>query len=109
MGNTFEQSNFGRVVLCDLCNADHTFTKAAGGFLFQSKGVCPTCAPKFEESIKKYNEEEYIKARAKEGETFSDFIYRIRQEQTGTPDAIFTIQSFDNPQDAFDAMFPKKG
>ena len=66
-------------VLCDLCNADYLHDDMKGGYMFLSKAVCPKCGPKFEESAKSYNEEKYIGERAKEGETFRDFVYRIRE------------------------------
>jgi uncharacterized Zn ribbon protein len=65
-------------VLCDQCNKDYTTSDEKGGFLFNSNAVCPDCAPKFEESAKAYKEEHYIRARAKEGESFGDFVRRIR-------------------------------
>lgn len=65
-------------ILCDLCNKDYTESDAKGGFLFTSNAVCPDCAPKFEESAKELGEEHYIRARAKEGESFGDFVRRIR-------------------------------
>jgi len=68
----------GDDVNCDLCNEDYTNSDAKGGFLFLSKAVCPKCAPEFEESAKKYNEQKYIRKRAREGESFRDFVYRIR-------------------------------
>lgn len=82
--------NHGPVVICDLCNEDYTDRDDKGGFLFGSKAVCPGCGPKFEKEVKKYQEEEYIRDRAKEGESFKEFVYRLR----GGKDAITTITSF---------------
>lgn len=73
--------DIGDTVLCDQCNDDFTEepqSKETGGFLFGSHGVCPHCAPEMLKSIKSYNEEGYIKAYAREGETFKDFILRMR-------------------------------
>lgn len=67
-----------REVICDFCSADYTASNETGGMLFQSKGVCPKCLPRFEESVKRYGEEEYIRSRAREGETFREFIHRVR-------------------------------
>ena len=70
----------GDEVLCDLCNEGYEDSDEKGGFLFSSNAVCPKCAPRFEKSAKEHGEEQYIKARAKDGETFRDFVYRIRRE-----------------------------
>jgi hypothetical protein len=75
---TITEYDIGDTVVCDLCNEDFTSSTETGGFLFSSKGVCPHCAPKFEESARKYREEKYIRNRARKGETFKDFILRIR-------------------------------
>jgi len=77
-GFTVVTINPGKIVLCDLCNKDYTDSEEKGGFLFSGKAVCPDCAPRFMEDVKKYHEEKYIKAIANEGESFRDFVYRIR-------------------------------
>lgn len=69
----------GDTVLCDLCNEDYTNSDQPGGFLFSGKAVCPECAPDFMKSVVKYKEEKFIKAVAKPGESFRDFVYRIRR------------------------------
>jgi hypothetical protein len=66
------------IIVCDFCSADHSDTSTQGGLLFMSKGICPACVPKLEEDVKKYGEEHFIRARALPGETFKDFIIRIR-------------------------------
>lgn len=70
--------DIGDYVCCDLCSENYTNSDEMGGFLFQSKGVCPKCAPKFLASVKSYNEESFIRDRARPGETFKAFIVRIR-------------------------------
>lgn len=70
--------DIGDNVCCDLCSANYTNSEEKGGFLFQSKGVCPKCAPKFKASIIEYGEEEFVRAIAEDGETFKAFILRIR-------------------------------
>jgi hypothetical protein len=79
-GKVMKISTFGigDHVCCDLCNKDFSSSKEEGGFIFSSKGVCPDCAPRFEEDAKRYGEERYIVARANPGESFHDFIMRIR-------------------------------
>lgn len=71
--------HMGDVVLCDECNKDYTLSDDKGGLLFGSHGVCPKCAPAMEKSAKRYGETHFILSRAKEGETFRDFIYRVRR------------------------------
>lgn len=70
----------GDAVICDLCGADHTAPapSAEGGITFGSRACCPECAPKIEADAKKYGEEEYIGERARPGETFRDFVFRLR-------------------------------
>jgi hypothetical protein len=71
----------GDTVLCDICDEDYTNdNKTIGGFLFSGKAVCPKCAPRVMESIKKYGEERFIKAIANENETFRNFVYRMRKQ-----------------------------
>ena len=69
----------GDTVLCDLCNEDYTNSDQPGGFLFSGKAVCPKCAPGFMKSVRGCRETRFIKATAKEGESFKDFVYRIRR------------------------------
>lgn len=69
----------GEHVNCDLCNEEYMDSDEKGGFLFSSNAVCPKCAPRVEESAKKYNEEKYILMRAKPDESFRDFVYRLRE------------------------------
>lgn len=75
---TGEPVDIGDIVVCDFCNKDYTDSAEPGGFLFGSKGVCPACAPKMLESIQRYQEESYIRERANDGESFKDFIVRMR-------------------------------
>lgn len=70
--------DIGNLVLCDICDKDYTLDDAVGGFIFQSKGVCPDCVPRFLASVKKYGEEKFIRAKAQEGEPFREFIIRMR-------------------------------
>lgn len=85
-----ETFDIGDHVECDLCSEDFTNSDAKGGYLFLSKGVCPTCAPGFLADIQRYNEERYVKARAEPGETFKAFIMRVRNGNNTV-----TIRSFD--------------
>ena len=77
---TILHMNPGKVVLCDLCNKDYTESEQKGGFLFNSTAVCPDCQDEFLASVKRFHEEEYIRAYATPDESFRDFVYRIRGE-----------------------------
>jgi len=68
----------GDKVFCDLCGKEYTDDNSKGGFLFGSKAVCPDCADDFMRTIKIYREEDYIRDKAHEDETFRDFVYRMR-------------------------------
>ena len=63
-----------RKVLCDDCGKDYSNSYLIGGLLFQSKAICPDCAPKWEADAKKYEEEYLIKARCPSNKAFSDWV-----------------------------------
>jgi hypothetical protein len=69
----------GNSVFCDLCNKDYTLLEDTGGFLFQSKAVCPDCSERFLETVKMYNEERFIKGYCPDDMSFSDWIRSIRE------------------------------
>lgn len=73
-----ETFDIGDEVIYDLCSKDFTHSDACGGFLFGGKGVCPDCADDFMVNVKKYNEEQYIKATCPPDKTFKQFILDIR-------------------------------
>jgi hypothetical protein len=68
----------GRAVVCDLCDGDWTDRPESGGFLFQSKGVCPDCAPKFMADLIRYSEQNFIRGECPKGQSFADWIRHIR-------------------------------
>ena len=69
-------SDIGRTVICDFCNEDFTNSDALGGFIFQSKAVCPNCEPEFMKRVVKYHEEKFIRARNNivNRVSFADFV-----------------------------------
>jgi len=71
----------GPHVNCDFCNEEYMDSDECGGILFESKAVCPKCAPQCEMMAKKYKEERFIFDRAKPDEKFKDFVYRIREKE----------------------------
>lgn len=87
--------NAGHSVQCDICGEDFTESQSFGGFVFGSKAYCPTCARAGESTIREFHEEHLIRARARQDETFGDFVRRYRLETYGSEDAIITITAFD--------------
>ena len=76
--NPGEAQPIGRIVVCDICDEDWTDRPESGGFVFESKGVCPDCAPRFMKSVEGYGETQYIRARCQAGQSFADFIRSYR-------------------------------
>lgn len=84
----------GRTVLCDDCNEDFTDRADSGGIVFQSKGLCPVCAPIWISRAEEYNETYAIKARCPNGVSFADFIREYRG-----PNAAVTITTADSVEE----------
>lgn len=76
--NPNQEIDVGRLVYCDDCGNDYTDSDDVGGILFQSKALCPGCAPQWRKGAIKHGEEKYIRAIAEPGETFADFARRMR-------------------------------
>lgn len=70
--------DLGDKVICDTCGTDFTLRTDAGGFIFESKGICPDCAPRFLKTVKLYEEEHFIKCMALPTVPFRDFILWYR-------------------------------
>jgi hypothetical protein len=73
-----EKIDIGDTVLCDLCNEDFTNSKVCGGYIFETKAVCPNCAERFMISIKRYNETRFIKSYCPDNMPFADFVRHYR-------------------------------
>ena len=71
--------DIGDTVLCDCCNKNWTGSDKSGGFIFGSYAYAPCCAETMMENIKKYDEEQYIRARCAEGESFWRFVLNYRK------------------------------
>ena len=73
-----------RMVICDLCNANHTDTDDVGGVLLGGKAVCPACAAKYADAIA-IDEAEHpeMVRHAGESEKFGDFVRAIRGPGNG--------------------------
>lgn len=85
----------GNSVICDFCGEDWTGRPETGGFLFQSKAVCPDCAKRMLPNIKQYNEEHFIRARCPEGASFYNWVLSL----TKGPRVIKTITIDDKAED----------
>lgn len=77
LGFSIIRMDAGDTVLCDGCNEDMTDSPKVGGVLLQRSAFCPDCAPRIIKSAAKYNEERFL-TYPKEGETFYNFVLRIR-------------------------------
>jgi hypothetical protein len=72
--NPGEAIPVGDIVLCDDCSVDYTNRPDSGGFIFQSKAICPACAPRWRRLIALYGEQHFIKSVCAEGVTFAAFV-----------------------------------
>ena len=77
-GFTVITVDVGDNVFCDYCSEDYTNRPDKGGFLFQSKAICPECAKEALVSIKGYNEEHFIRGTCPDDMSFVDWIRSIR-------------------------------
>lgn len=65
-------------IKCDLCGEGYKHKPDKGGMLFGNNFVCPKCLIGFEDEIRQFEEEDLIRAKAIEGETFHAFVLRIK-------------------------------
>lgn len=70
--------DMGDTVLCDFCNKDWTNKEETGGFLLQSKAVCPDCEERIMNNIKKFKEESFIRGKCPEDMSFYNWIMTLR-------------------------------
>jgi len=92
-------SDIGDTVICDWCDIEYTNSDAKGGILFGEKSICPKCMPKALENIKKFKEEEFIKAVCPDDMTFKDFVMTIRGGDNTIK--IITLDKGENISDIF--------
>lgn len=95
--------DIGNRVICDFCDTDYTDRNDLGGVLFESKAVCPECVPGLLESCAKYNEERFIRDRAGDGESFRDFVLRIRNGNN-----LISVSGSESEVDGMAAYFNKR-
>ncbi len=72
------QSDLGDRVFCDECSEEWTGREDSGGFLLGSHAVCPKCAPRILNNVKKYNEEVYIRAFCSPDKSFWQWCLSLR-------------------------------
>jgi len=60
----------GEEVLCDFCNESYTESQETGGSANGSWAICPKCTKNLIEEPDQ---------KANDGETFRDFVYRLRR------------------------------
>lgn len=75
---TREVIELGDHVECDFCSKDWTESDVHGGFLFESKAVCPDCAPKVLASVRQHNEMNFIREYCPRDLSFADWVRRLR-------------------------------
>jgi hypothetical protein len=63
-----------------------------GGFLFESKAICPDCAPRWRRNAAEFNEERFIRGECPPSQSFADWVRELRG-----PNAAITV-SYRSPQ-----------
>lgn len=76
--NPGKEIDIGNMVVCDSCNEDYTDSPRSGGFIFQSRAICPQCAGRWMASIIENGEQRMIKAACAAGQSFADFVREYR-------------------------------
>lgn len=70
--------DIGEEVYCDNCNEDYSESEESGGILFQSKAICPKCAPSWLDRINFYGEGMYLNGRCPDDMSFKDWVLGLR-------------------------------
>lgn len=68
----------GDSVCCDFCGDEYRGRPDIGGLLFQSKAVCPKCAPKVAGDAIHYGEEHLIRGRCPPEMSFHAWVMQLR-------------------------------
>ena len=90
---TITKFDIGDTVLCDDCNENYTDSNQTGGITFQSKAICPKCAPKWIKNAEEYNEGRFITAHCPLNMSFADWVRNVLRG--GKPGKIEIIDSDD--------------
>lgn len=76
---SIERHHIGRRVMCDSCGKEWTDLPDSGGVLFETKAYGPCCLARVEESILRYKEERFVKARCPAGMSFANWVHSWRE------------------------------
>src|SRR5262245_40831095 len=68
----------GELVACDICDQEWTDRPESGGFLLGSYAYCPECAIERLQHIEGHGEKHLVRAYCGAGESFADFVRRMR-------------------------------
>ena len=75
--------DIGRTVVCDFCDEDYTDSDATGGLLMGSKALCAKCVDRYSQDLAQDADEGRVAFALPElGETFADFVRRVRTHST---------------------------
>lgn len=69
--------DMGRQVICDSCSKEFTDLPDSGGFMWQTKAICPECAPRWLDNARKFNETRFIGEQCPEGMSFADWVREV--------------------------------
>jgi hypothetical protein len=75
---SIQQFDVWNSVWCDICNEDYTNSDERGGFLLQSKAVCPKCQDRVHADVVRYGEEQYIRKWCPPDMSFKEWCLELR-------------------------------
>jgi len=75
---TGQPIDVGNIVVCDVCDGDYTDSEECGGVLFGTYSYCPKCERELMPRICGTSEQANIRGKARPGESFKNFVMRIR-------------------------------
>lgn len=71
---TGQPVGIGHLVVCDLCDEDHTDSDTVGGAIMGSKAICPKCMEKYAKELRMDAAEGMTLLHAQPGEKFGEFV-----------------------------------
>jgi hypothetical protein len=78
MSKLISETDIGDSVRCDWCGTEYRGDPTSGGFLFQSKATCPTCALRMMADIDKFGERRFIRSRCPTHLSFHAWVMQLR-------------------------------
>ena len=79
--NFYNIINDSDSVICDFCGEDWSDSEKAGGFIFESKAVCPNCDAGMRKLTEEYKENHLIRAECPLNESFAQFVRQHRNHR----------------------------